>query len=73
LLYEGATVSPDGTVRVMVADRSKWAHQRNQLLGAYAPTKVEGRHAHLHVHRQAPDTRVPMSAEEAVALLEQTP
>jgi phage terminase small subunit len=72
-LYAGATVAPDGTLRVMVEDRAKWAHMRNQLIGAYAPTKVEGRHAHLHVHRQAPDTRTPMTADEAVALLEQTP
>ena len=62
---------PDGSVRVMVEDRSKFAHMRNQLLGAYAPTKVDSRHAHLHLHKQMPDDRVPMSTDEALALLEQ--
>jgi phage terminase small subunit len=70
-LFAGAAVAPDGSVRVMVEDRSKFAHMRNQLIGAYAPTRVEGRHAHLHVHKQAPDDRVPMTAEEAIAALEQ--
>jgi phage terminase small subunit len=34
-LFEGATVAPDGTLRVMVADRAKWADMRNKLLGLY--------------------------------------
>jgi phage terminase small subunit len=72
-LYAGATVGSDGQLRVMVEDRAKWADMRNKLIGAYAPTKVEGRHAHLHVHRQTPDNRAPMSTEDAIALLEQTP
>jgi phage terminase small subunit len=73
-LYAGVTLRDNGTVeRVLVEDRAKWAHMRNQLIGAYAPTKVEGRHAHLHVHKQAPDTRTPMTVDEALAALEYTP
>jgi phage terminase small subunit len=73
-LYAGVVLRDDGTVeRVLIEDRSKWAHMRNQLIGAYAPTKVEGRHAHLHIHKQAPDTRQPMSVDEALAALEHSP
>jgi hypothetical protein len=68
--YEGVQVDGDGRVtKVLIADRSKWAHQRNQLAGSYAPTKVEGKHAHVHLHKQAPDTRTPMTAEEAYAVM----
>lgn len=69
-LYAGATVGADGMVRVLTEDRTKYAHMLHQLIGAYAPTRVEGRHAHLHVHKQAPDTRTPISVDEAMALLE---
>jgi hypothetical protein len=73
-LYEGVQVDDEGRVtKVLIADRSKWAHQRNQLAGSYAPTRVEGKHAHLHLHKQAPDTRQPMSVDEALAALEQSP
>jgi hypothetical protein len=68
--YEGVQVDGDGRVtKVLIADRSKWAHQRNQLAGSYAPTKVEGKHAHLHIHKQAPDTRTPMTLDEALAVM----
>jgi len=68
--YEGVQTDDEGRVtKVLIADRSKWAHQRNQLAGSYAPTRVEGKHAHLHVHRQLPDTRQPMSVDEALAAL----
>jgi hypothetical protein len=71
-LYEGVQTDAEGRVtKVLIADRSKWAHQRNQLAGSYAPTRVEGKHAHLHVHRQMPDTRQPMTVDEALAALEQ--
>lgn len=70
LLYEGVQVDDDGRVtKVLIADRSKWAHQRNQLAGSYAPTRVEGKYAHLHIHKQAPDTRQPMSVDEALQAL----
>lgn len=73
-LYAGVTLRPDGTVeRVLVEDRAKWADMRNKLIGSYAPTKVEGRHAHLHIHKQAPDTRTPMTVDEALAALEHSP
>jgi hypothetical protein len=73
-LYEGVQTDDEGRVtKVLIADRSKWAHQRNQLAGSYAPTRVEGKHAHLHIHKQAPDTRQPMSVEEAIAALEHSP
>jgi hypothetical protein len=72
--YEGVQVDAEGRVtKVLIADRSKWAHQRNQLAGSYAPTKVEGKHAHLHLHKQAPDTRRPMDIDEALAALEHNP
>jgi hypothetical protein len=71
MLYAGVTLRDDGTVeRVLVEDRSKWQHMLHQLLGAYAPTKVEGRHLHAHVHKQAPDDRKPMSVDDAIAELE---
>ena len=73
-LYAGLVLRDDGTVeRVLIEDRAKWAHMRNQLIGAYAPTRVEGKHAHLHIHKQAPDTRQPMSVDEAIAALEHSP
>jgi hypothetical protein len=72
--YEGVQVDGEGRVtKVIMADRSKWSHQRNQLIVAYAPTRVEGKHAHLHIHKQAPDTRQPMDTDEALAVLEHKP
>jgi hypothetical protein len=72
--FEGVQLDGEGrVVKVMLADKSKWSHQRNQLIGAYAPTKVEGKHAHLHLHKQAPDTRQPMDIDEALAALEHKP
>jgi len=55
-LYEGATVAPDGTLRVMVADRAKWADMRNKLLGLYV------------VKTESKSVSVSMSAEEAARI-----
>jgi hypothetical protein len=69
-LADGVVLGGDGQVlRYTIADRSKYLDMLAKLTGSYAPTKVEGKHAHLHIHKQAPDTRTPMTAEEAYAVM----
>jgi hypothetical protein len=60
-LYAGATVAPDGTLRVMVEDRTKWADMRNKLLGLYV------------VKTESKSLNVSMTAAEVAAIASRTP
>jgi hypothetical protein len=73
-IADGVVLGGDGQVlRYTIADRSKYLDMLAKLTGSYAPTKVEGKYAHLHLHKQAPDTRQPMDTDEALAVLEHKP
>ena len=70
-LAAGVVLNDDGTVaRYLIEDRAKWAHMRNQMIGAYSPVKTESRAFNVNYNIAAPSTaQQPMSAEDALAKL----
>jgi len=70
-LVAGVVLRDDGSVeRYLIEDRAKWAHMRNQLIGAYAPFKSESKSFNVNYNLNAPTTaQPPMSAEDALAKL----
>jgi hypothetical protein len=68
MLYDGATVAPDGTVRPMFQDRAKYADMLHKLLGHYV-TRTESKNLNVSVNATEAAAIAARPADEIVRLL----